>query len=145
MARKKTPPEYGESDCGQSQYIVIIACSASVSQAVASGTSGGRRQRNETTLTGPMMVACQWNCQRPKSVYAFRRDLDSVRQGLVLIPDRWDSQVEARRTRSSPMGPAEHDDGGSLQHKVESAAALDNSLSQDTNEGIDDPAGTPRG
>jgi len=54
MARKKTPPEYGESE-------------------------------------GPMMVACQWN-------------------------------------RSSPIGPAEHDDGGSRPKSVSSLLILFNAI-----------------
>jgi len=56
MARKKTPPEYGESE-------------------------------------GPMMVACQWN-------------------------------------RSSPIGPAEHDDGGSRPRSVSSLLILFNAIAK---------------
>jgi len=54
IARKKTPPEYGESE-------------------------------------GPMMVACQWN-------------------------------------RSSPIGPAEHEDGGSRPKSVSSLLILFNAI-----------------
>jgi len=56
MAKKKTPPEYGESE-------------------------------------GPMMVACQWN-------------------------------------RSSPIGPAEHDDGGSRPRSVSSLLILFNAIAK---------------
>jgi len=56
MARKKTPPEYGESP-------------------------------------GPIMVACQWN-------------------------------------RSSPIGPAEHDDGGSRPKSVSSLLILFNAIAK---------------
>jgi len=56
MAKKKTPPEYGESE-------------------------------------GPMMVACQWN-------------------------------------KSSPIGPAEHDDGGSRPRSVSSLLILFNAIAK---------------
>jgi hypothetical protein len=54
MARKKTPPEYGESDC-----LVV----SGVSRGTEGPCHGGDRHRvgrkSEIILTGPMMVACQ--------------------------------------------------------------------------------------
>lgn len=44
MLRKKTPPEYGESLCQESALLQLQA------------------RDDATELTGPMIVACQWNC-----------------------------------------------------------------------------------
>lgn len=70
IARKKTPPEYGESP-------------------------------------GPMIVACQWNC----AVAVVSMARSSI---LVYIASQARLWAWAEHTRSSPIGPALHDDGGSL-------------------------------
>jgi hypothetical protein len=64
MAKKKTPPEYGESDCSQSQYCcpedhVIFGGLSLNSLRAAIPESGRDEDRDKVTLTGPMMVACQ--------------------------------------------------------------------------------------
>ena len=56
MARKKTPPEYGESD-----YRAVSICAVAYRGIVVLCTRAGRG--DEGRLTGPMMVACQWNYQ----------------------------------------------------------------------------------
>ena len=66
--------------------------------------------------TGPMIVACQWNYQIEQHQLMFcellcilylegakNADCGSLMEGL---------------TRSSPIGPAEHDEGGSLLNSV---------------------------
>jgi hypothetical protein len=34
-------------------------------------TSGKGEERDKSRLTGPMMVACQWNCSNPPSQYSY--------------------------------------------------------------------------
>lgn len=92
------------------------------------------RFSNMRELTGPMIVACQWNCK--KQACQFHGDIelvdDVVRSGCrreegfaVYVPRRTDrpSRVTmvpkgGNRTRSSPRGPAEQDEGGSLNKSV---------------------------
>ena len=68
-------------------------------------------QKGIILLTGPMMVACQWNCTAELSApFLHRYNLlsTSIASPLSL------SIISNRHTRSSPIGPAEHEEGGSL-------------------------------
>lgn len=62
MARKKTPPEYGESLCCGN------FCQPDCSFPRRWRTAYCREERGVESsrrgLTGPMIVACQWNCSR---------------------------------------------------------------------------------
>lgn len=54
------------------------------------------------------MVACQWNC-----CMVLADDVRSVGR----LPGNSRILKKVKHTRSSPMGPAEHDEGGSLQQE----------------------------
>lgn len=54
------------------------------------------------------MVACQWNCYTVLAV--------DVRS-LGRLPGNSRILKKVKHTRSSPIGPAEHDEGGSLQQE----------------------------
>lgn len=86
------------------------------------GTSRiGLGEQDKMELTGPIMVACQWNYSNPRSQHVIFH--------TFLKPARWSRAHRHRydvlgsrlarggRTKSSPIGPAEHDDGGSLSSR----------------------------
>lgn len=76
-------------------------------------------------LTGPMIVACQWNTENDRKQHNYklvhtssptcliRLDASWFNDGTGLKTDWWSSQ-------SSPTGPAEHWAGGSLWRSVSS-------------------------
>lgn len=67
MARKKTPPWYGESAWGEVSLDAVIYVVDSIFEVTSrereSGLAHGHHELGDKIrLTGPMMVACQWNC-----------------------------------------------------------------------------------
>ncbi len=69
-------------------------------------------------LTGPMIVACQWNCKRQRQYSSSITNITEYNQKILVKVDirnvLTDYVMMDQRTRSSPIGPAEHDEGGSL-------------------------------
>jgi hypothetical protein len=71
------------------------------------------------TLTGPMMVACQWNYGQPEVSLTrihYMVYLESMCGPQLVRTKSWadGDRDHKRRTKSSPIGPAEQEDGGSL-------------------------------
>lgn len=70
--------------------------------------------------TGPMIVACQWNCALYISVpcpYISQDLRQRHRQSHAQMRPMLVESGAVLRTRSSPTGPAEHDEGGSLREE----------------------------
>jgi len=71
MARKKTPPAYGESDyCLVSMmdmelYHAIMAFHQWQAEWGYRNLGTGGKEKDKIKLTGPMIVACQWNYSKP--------------------------------------------------------------------------------
>ena len=108
MARKKTPPEYGLSP----YCILLSALSASPCNISNYHTQGC------VVLGAPSGMV---NIQVPLSLLASETGIPvSVgsqtieKKACNPIPDKHPAVVLRKLTRSSPIGPAEHDDGGSL-------------------------------
>ena len=105
MARKKTPPEYGLSPyC----YELIFECG--ILELLRGGAEGGARRRQcmivRLNIQVPLLLLASETIARDMSAL-WDRNLDKG-FGARSLP------LGTYRTRSSPMGPAEHDEGGSL-------------------------------
>ena len=90
MARKKTPPEYGESDYSNVSMMIHgipkvkpQSCRLLVSRQ----REAQNAQRDLGRLTGPMMVACQWNYIAHRVSPRIYTSVNLCNEGLVLRRD----------------------------------------------------------
>jgi len=85
-------------------------------------------------LTGPIIVACQWNCiARRQYMSNIAISLNNHKDGVIALTSARSQWVVSwvERTRSSPIGPAEHDEGGSLYKFARQLQILESKISCD--------------
>lgn len=116
MARKKTPPEYGDSPCLICQKLLLVTMrelrgsSPSAVKGLENDTANrcimpsfprrGSSICGSEVLTGPMIVACQWNCQRTVSY-----GLEKYRTGTLMAACRGrERQMILRRLKGHGEG-----------------------------------------
>jgi len=118
MARKKTPPEYGESPC--------MRCVSAIVAMITDYRWREQSFRGGEKRTGPIIVACQWNYKRNNVSDISSTSFVTVIYSLVpfkavCIFRRGGAKDRTRHTKSSPIGPAEQEEGGSLHEIYRSA------------------------